>query len=130
MPSDQRSTEKSCPLLRMISGATYSGVPQNVHVLRPCPIRFANPKSTCTQTHGSQCDNGQPRSLAVVYCISKHPKESYQFRISDRIEDHVFRFKVAVDDAAVVKIDQRLDSTRRVEPRRRVVKRVPALTTY
>jgi len=46
IPRDQRSTEKSWPLLSMISGATYSGVPQKVHVLRPCPIFFAKPKST------------------------------------------------------------------------------------
>jgi len=37
-------------LLRMISGATYSGVPQNVHVLRPNPMRFAKPKSTSQRT--------------------------------------------------------------------------------
>lgn len=30
----------------MISGATYSGVPQKVHVLRPGPMFLANPKST------------------------------------------------------------------------------------
>jgi len=36
----------SFTLLRMISGATYSGVPQNVHVFLPDPILFANPKST------------------------------------------------------------------------------------
>ena len=33
-------------LLRMISGATYSGVPQNVQVFRPGPMHLANPKST------------------------------------------------------------------------------------
>lgn len=37
----------SCPLFRMISGATYSGVPQNVHVFRPKPMVFAKPKSVC-----------------------------------------------------------------------------------
>lgn len=31
----------------MISGATYSGVPQKVHVFFPNPIFFAKPKSTC-----------------------------------------------------------------------------------
>ena len=46
IPSDQRSAERSWPLLRMISGATYSGVPQNVHVFRLGPIFFAKPKST------------------------------------------------------------------------------------
>ena len=45
-PSDQKSTARSWPLLRMISGATYSGVPQNVHVLLPTAIRFEKPKST------------------------------------------------------------------------------------
>ena len=33
----------------MISGATYSGVPQNVQVFLPNPILFANPKSTLTK---------------------------------------------------------------------------------
>ena len=33
----------------MISGATYSGVPQNVHVFRPEPIFLAKPKSTYKQ---------------------------------------------------------------------------------
>ena len=36
-------------LFRMISGATYSGVPQNVQVFRPGPIDLANPKSTCSE---------------------------------------------------------------------------------
>lgn len=46
-PRDQRSTAKSCPLFSIISGATYSGVPQNVHVLHPKPIFLAKPKSVC-----------------------------------------------------------------------------------
>lgn len=33
-------------LFKMISGATYSGVPQKVHVFRPAPMCFAKPKST------------------------------------------------------------------------------------
>ena len=45
-PSDQKSTDLSCPLLRMISGATYSGVPQNVHVFRPESMCLEKPKST------------------------------------------------------------------------------------
>lgn len=32
--------------MRIISGATYSGVPQNVHVFLPNPILLAKPKST------------------------------------------------------------------------------------
>lgn len=46
IPSDQQSAEMSWPLFRMISGATYSGVPQKVHVFFPNPIFFAKPKST------------------------------------------------------------------------------------
>lgn len=46
MPRDQKSTLKLCPLLRMISGATYSGVPQKVQVLWPHLIFLAKPKST------------------------------------------------------------------------------------
>lgn len=36
----------SWPLFKMISGATYSGVPQKVHVFFPNPIFLAKPKST------------------------------------------------------------------------------------
>ena len=35
-PSAHQSTALPCPLLRMISGARYSGVPHSVHVL-PIP---------------------------------------------------------------------------------------------
>lgn len=41
-----KQTKLLVTLLRMISGATYSGVPQNVHVFLPDPIFFAKPKST------------------------------------------------------------------------------------
>lgn len=46
IPRDQQSAELSWPLFRMISGATYSGVPQNVHVFLPRPTFLAKPKST------------------------------------------------------------------------------------
>ena len=46
MPKDQKSTALSCPLFRIISGATYSGVPQKVHVLHPVSTCLENPKST------------------------------------------------------------------------------------
>lgn len=46
IPRDQKSTLRPWPLFRMISGATYSGVPQNVHVFWPHLIFFAKPKST------------------------------------------------------------------------------------
>ena len=46
IPRDQQSAELSWPLFRMISGATYSGVPQNVHVFFPRPTFLAKPKST------------------------------------------------------------------------------------
>lgn len=46
MPRDQKSTLKLWPLLRMISGATYSGVPQKVQVFWPHRIFLAKPKST------------------------------------------------------------------------------------
>ena len=45
-PRDQKSTALSWPLLRMISGATYSGVPQNVQVLVPESSFLEKPKST------------------------------------------------------------------------------------
>lgn len=46
IPRDQQSAELSWPLFRMISGATYSGVPQNVQVFLPKPTFLAKPKST------------------------------------------------------------------------------------
>lgn len=46
MPRDQKSTLKLWPLLSMISGATYSGVPQKVQVFWPHLIFLAKPKST------------------------------------------------------------------------------------
>lgn len=46
IPRDQQSAEMSWPLFRIISGATYSGVPQKVHVFLPKPIFLAKPKST------------------------------------------------------------------------------------
>lgn len=46
IPKDQKSTLKLWPLLRMISGATYSGVPQKVQVFWPHLIFLAKPKST------------------------------------------------------------------------------------
>lgn len=45
IPKDQQSAPKSWPLFMMTSGATYSGVPQNVQVFFPRPIFLANPKS-------------------------------------------------------------------------------------
>ncbi len=45
MPKDQQSAPKSWPLFMMTSGATYSGVPQNVQVFLPSPIFLAKPKS-------------------------------------------------------------------------------------
>ena len=39
-------SEASITLLRMISGATYSGVPQKVQVFLPASMCFENPKST------------------------------------------------------------------------------------
>lgn len=48
IPSAQKSTALSWPLLSTTSGATYSGVPQNVHVFLPRGCSFlAKPKSTC-----------------------------------------------------------------------------------
>jgi hypothetical protein len=35
VPNAHQSTPVLCPLVRMISGARYSGVPHTVHVLRP-----------------------------------------------------------------------------------------------
>lgn len=63
MPSDQRSAAKSWPLFRMISGETYSGVPQKVHVFRPWPILLAKPKSTYIIICGSITYSSQTTTL-------------------------------------------------------------------
>jgi len=44
MPNAHQSTARLCPLLVMISGARYSGVPHSVHVRSV--ICLAKPKST------------------------------------------------------------------------------------
>ena len=63
-------------LFRMISGATYSGVPQNVHVLRPGPIALAKPKSTCKENNKTSIQSTrQPytmRDTAVSGLLSSH----------------------------------------------------------
>lgn len=46
IPRDQKSTALSCPLFNIISGATYSGVPQKVQVFSPGIRNLENPKST------------------------------------------------------------------------------------
>jgi len=53
---------------------------------------------------------------------------TYQFGISDRVKDKVFRFEIAIDDAAIVNIDERFHCARRVEPSRIVVEKVAAPT--
>ncbi|KAG7263426.1 hypothetical protein CRUP_015526 [Coryphaenoides rupestris] len=50
IPRDQQSAPKSWPLFNTTSGATYSGVPQNVHVFLPRPIFLAKPKSAWQET--------------------------------------------------------------------------------
>ena len=63
-------------LFRMISGATYSGVPQNVHVLRPGPIASAKPKSTCKGNNKTSIQSiRQPytiRDTTVSGLLSSH----------------------------------------------------------
>lgn len=63
IPRDQQSAELSWPLFRMISGATYSGVPQKVQVFWPHLIFFANPKSTWGRTPG-HCHDRLQNSLS------------------------------------------------------------------
>lgn len=55
IPKDQQSAPKSWPLFIMTSGATYSGVPQNVQVFFPRPIFFAKPKSACGNRKQKAC---------------------------------------------------------------------------
>lgn len=63
IPNDQQSAELSWPLFRMISGATYSGVPQNVHVFLPRPTFLAKPKSPYNKE----------RTLLRTLCFGEFP---------------------------------------------------------
>ena len=108
-PSDQKSTARSWPLLRMISGATYSGVPQNVHVLLPTAIRFEKPKSTtCDARDGYSNLNLAPKS-------GKSGKPAY-LNVALGVEQEVLRLEISVDDAAAVQVVDGVDDAGDVEP--------------
>lgn len=55
-------------LLRMISGARYSGVPQRVHVL-PFTL-FANPKSVTYMYKNITRSLESPTNIIVVFCFN------------------------------------------------------------
>lgn len=96
----------------MISGATYSGVPQKVHVFLPRPTFLANPKSTC----------GNKRTTHP-YFLSETPEcgRPHQLGVASVVQDDVLRLEVSVDDSAGVQEGQSLDDAARVEPSGAVV---------
>lgn len=73
-------------LLRMISGATYSGVPQNVHVFRPEPIFFAKPKSTYKQKEQLV---RQKEKFPGLIDVNMNQPVNFQCRCMKQI-DHIF----------------------------------------
>lgn len=122
IPKDQQSAELSWPLFRMISGATYSGVPQNVHVFLPRPTFLAKPKSTCgTETHSKtkrpHCEIFDPHYLTFLEKTRPH-----QLGISSAVQYDVLGFEVSVDDSSGVQESQSLDDTASVKPSGAVIK--------
>lgn len=95
-------------LLRMISGARYSGVPQSVQV-RPFTL-FANPKSV---TWGAECT-----ALSTDHTLQEHRDQS-NLRVIDEqekqtwnpclyvtllVNEQVLRLKISVDEIQRVKV--------------------------
>jgi len=74
---------------------------------------------------GHGCDDMQ---LTERILQERRAVYRYQFRVADCIEDHVLWFEIAIHDSTSVKVDQRLNGTRRVEPGGCVVERVPVTT--
>ena len=107
-PSDQKSTARSCPLFRMISGATYSGVPQNVQVLLPTAIRFEKPKSTT-------CDAKDGFVFEFGAKIREEKRKPY-LNVALGVEQEVLRLEISVDDAAAVQVVDGVDDAGDVEP--------------
>ena len=57
----QRSADRSWPLFRMISGATYSGVPQKVHVLGEHRVRHRVIETSMIRAADTNLRSNKPR---------------------------------------------------------------------
>ena len=115
----------SWPLFRMTSGATYSGVPQNVHVFRPaCTNQKRLLDVLPDPSNRAQSLYTTPERKPHLQFLGE--PEIDQFHVALRIEQQILRFQVAVDDAATVQVFKRLDDAGRVETGGRVVE-IPAV---
>lgn len=114
MPMDQQSAPKSWPLFMMTSGATYSGVPQNVQVFLPSPIFLAKPKSVWKKQNSVDNKDAQCKSETLLqtpiqsevqksettsenYCITNNHKLYDHICVKSLIENIIF-FYVKPDD--------------------------------
>ena len=77
IPRDQKSTALSCPLFNIISGATYSGVPQKVQVFSPGIRNLENPKSTIF-TYPSQ---SRFQNFKIKKCHEPNYESSWSFLV-------------------------------------------------
>lgn len=106
IPKDQQSAPKSWPLFMMTSGATYSGVPQNVQVFFPRPIFLAKPKSAWVESRGIRKTHATPFKGKPAWRGCR--RVAYHFNITLSVQQKVFRFQVSVDDAHSVEVIERL----------------------
>lgn len=120
IPRDQKSTLRPWPLFRMISGATYSGVPQNVHVFWPHLIFFAKPKSTLQRNL-----IWMNYAVFLMIIIQRYQQPvciAYQFDISFWVQHKVLRLQVSVNNSFFVKVLKRFGHTAHTELGRVLVK--------
>lgn len=110
IPRAQKSTLRPWPLLRMISGATYSGVPQNVQVFWPHLSFLAKPKSTWEKILG--IDIAALGLLSEVCWLSRG---AYQLDVSICVQHEILRLQVSVYDAIVVEVVKGLCYTAHTE---------------
>lgn len=94
----------------MISGATYSGVPQNVQVLWPHLSFLAKPKSTWEKILAI---NMAALSLQSEVCWLS--RAAYQLDVSICVQHEILRLQVSVYDAIVVEVVKGLCYTAHTE---------------
>lgn len=90
----------------MISGATYSGVPQNVHVFFPKPIFFAKPKSTYKKVKEKFYSSFYFQHLIHAVYTSESNIGVYQFGVAPVVQYKVFWFEVSVNNAFGMQISE------------------------
>lgn len=109
IPRDQKSTLKLWPLLRMISGATYSGVPQNVQVFWPHLIFLAKPKSTWEHsTHLQHPKICTVADVAPTFLVSSRDHQpataTHQFDVAFSVQHQILGLQVSVEDTFTMEV--------------------------